>query len=155
MPKKSEKSEKAEKTEKASDPKKSKAVEPPKIVCPLSAHELKQFKALLSLRKRQLLGDVSHMGDEALKKGSDSGDLSSLPMHIADQGTDSFEQEMTLGLMENESDEVKEIEEALVRIGEGRFGVCENCLKPVPKARLKAIPYARSCVPCKKKEDGE
>ncbi|MBI2932836.1 MAG: TraR/DksA C4-type zinc finger protein [Planctomycetes bacterium] len=121
----------------------------------MSSHELRQFRALLLYRRRQLLGDVSMMEDEALKKGSDSGDLSSLPLHIADQGTDSFEQDMTLGLMETESDELREIEEALRRIKDSRFGACENCSKAIPKARLKAIPFARLCVVCKRKEDGE
>lgn len=153
MPKKpdpgaSKKSEDSKKAAKAPAP-------PPKVVSPFDARELREFRGLLTYRKRQLLGDVNHMQDEALKKGVDAGDLSSLPMHIADQGTDSFEQEMTLGLMENEGEELKEIEEAFNRIKENRYGVCEGCYKPIPKARLQAIPYARLCVPCKKKEDGE
>jgi DnaK suppressor protein len=128
---------------------------PPKISSPFGAADLKEFKTLLLNRKRQLEGDVTHMKDEALKKGVDSGDLSSLPMHIADQGTDSFEQEMTLGFMETEGEELKEIDEALLRIKDDRYGVCESCFKSIPKARLEAIPYARLCVPCKRKEDGE
>lgn len=128
---------------------------PPKIVSPLGAAELREFRTVLMQRKRQLAGDVGTMQNEALKKGGDSGDLSSLPLHIADQGTDSFEQEMTLGLMETESGELKEIDEALLRIKENRFGVCESCYKAIPKARLQAIPWARLCVPCKRKEDGE
>lgn len=128
---------------------------PPKIVSPFSAAELREFKALLTQRKKQLAGDVGSMRDEALKKGLDSGDLSSLPMHIADQGTDSFEQEMTLGLMETESGELKEIDEAILRTKNDTFGVCESCYKSIPKTRLQAIPWARLCVPCKRKEDGE
>lgn len=128
---------------------------PPKISSPFGAPELKGFKVLLLNRKRQLAGDVTHMKDEALKKGVDSGDLSSLPLHIADQGTDSFEQEMTIGFMETEGEELKEIEEALTRIRDDRYGVCESCYKSIPKSRLEAIPYARLCVPCKRKEDGE
>jgi RNA polymerase-binding protein DksA len=89
-----------------------------------------------------------------MKKGSDAaGDLSTLPMHLADMGTDSFEQDMSLGLMENETDELHEIEEALERIKDGSFGLCENCKKRIPKERLKAIPYARLCVDCKMKEE--
>ncbi len=128
---------------------------PPKVDCPFNAAELRDFKGLLIARKRQLAGDVNQMKDEALKKGSDAGDLSSLPMHIADQGTDSFEQEMTLELVENESGEMQQIEEAMARIREGRFGVCEGCNKPMLKSRLKAIPYAKLCVECKRKEDGD
>lgn len=119
----------------------------------LSKAELKEFRVLLELRRRLLLGDVSTMESEALKKGSDS-ELSTLPLHMADLGTDNFEQDITLGLMESESDELQEIGEALERIKDGSFGLCENCKKSIPKARLKAIPYTRLCVECKKKEEG-
>jgi len=125
-----------------------------KIESPLSKAELKQFKVLLVLRKRQLLGDVNKMETEALKK-ADAGDLSSLPMHMADQGTDNFEQDITLGLMESEGEELQEIQEAIDRIADNSFGVCENCKKAIPKPRLKAIPYTRLCLACKKKEEGE
>lgn len=121
----------------------------------LSKSELNEFKALLIHRKKVLLGDVKGLENEAMKKGTDAaGDLSTLPMHLADLGTDSFEQDISLGLMENESDEIHEIEEALERIKDGSFGLCESCKKKIPKERLKAIPYARLCVNCKKKEEG-
>ncbi len=98
---------------------------------------------------------MSTLEGEAMKKGSDAaGDLSTLPMHLADMGTDSFEQDMSLGLMETETDELHEIEEAFERIKDGSFGLCENCKKKIPKERLKAIPYARLCVNCKMKEEG-
>lgn len=121
----------------------------------LSKSELNDFKALLLHRKRVLQGDVKTLEGEAMKKGSEAaGDLSTLPMHLADLGTDSFEQEMSLGLMETESDELNEIQEAFERIKDGTFGLCETCKKKIPKERLKAIPYARLCVGCKKKEEG-
>lgn len=121
----------------------------------LSKSELNEFKALLLARKAVLQGDVKTLEDEACKKGSDAaGDLSTLPMHLADLGTDSHEQDISLGLMENESDEIKEIQEAFERIKDGSYGLCENCRKKVPKERLRAIPYARLCVTCKTKEEG-
>lgn len=135
-----------------SKPEKSDKVD--KIESPLSKAELKQFKVLLQLRKRQLVGDVNKLESEALKK-VDAGDLSSLPLHMADQGTDNFEQDITLGLMESEGEELQQIQEALDRIADNSFGVCENCKKPIPKPRLKAIPYTRLCLGCKKKEEGE
>ena len=121
----------------------------------LSKAELNEFKTLLLLRKRKLQGDVTTLEGEAMKKGSDAaGDLSTLPMHLADMGTDSFEQDMSLGLMETETDELHEIEEAFERMKDGSYGLCENCRKKIPKERLKAIPYARLCVNCKMKEEG-
>ena len=121
----------------------------------LSKSELKEFKNLLLARKAVLQGDVKTLEDEACKKGTDAaGDLSTLPMHLADLGTDSHEQDISLGLMENETDELHEIQEAFERIKDGSFGLCETCRKKIPKERLKAIPYARLCVACKKKEEG-
>ncbi len=120
-----------------------------------SKSELGEFRAVLLRRRKILMGDVKGLEDEACRKGTDAaGDLSTLPMHLADLGTDSFEQDISLGLMENEADEIKEIEEALERIKDGSFGLCESCKKKVPKERLRAIPYARLCVNCKKKEEG-
>ena len=122
----------------------------------LTRSELKQFEALLRKRRAILQGDVSKLENDALQTGSQSGsgNLSHVPLHIADLGTDSFEQDMSLGIMESESNELKQIEEALERIKDKSFGLCENCQKAIPKGRLKAIPYARFCVGCKKKEEG-
>lgn len=121
----------------------------------LSKSELKEFQTLLLHRKAVLQGDVKTLEDEACKKGTDAaGDLSTLPMHLADLGTDSHEQDISLGLMENETDELHQIQEAFERIKDGSFGMCESCHKKIPKERLKAIPYARLCVACKKKEEG-
>lgn len=127
----------------------------PPVKSGLSAGELREFKDLLVRRMRVLKGDVKALESGAMKKGSEAaGDLSTLPQHLADLGTDNFEQDISLGLMESESDEMQEIEEALERIKDRTFGLCENCRKKVPKERLKAIPYTRLCVGCKKKEEG-
>ena len=119
-----------------------------------SRKELKEFRVLLLRRKILLAGDVAGLEREGMKKGADAaGDLSTLPMHLADLGTDSFEQDISLGRMESESDEIKEIDEALERIGDGSFGLCDGCQKRIPKNRLQAIPYTRLCVSCKIKEE--
>lgn len=117
--------------------------------------DLKDYKKLLLARRAQLKGDFDKLGHETLERNpqESSGDLSSMPLHMADVGTDSFEKDMTLGLIESEAEELKEIEEALKRIEAGTFGVCETCKKLVPKARLRAIPYARLCIDCKQKEE--
>jgi DnaK suppressor protein len=104
---------------------------------------------LLALRER-LNGDVSHLADEALRKNQQeaSGNLSSMPIHMADIGSDNFEQEFTLSLMESEEGTLDAIESALERITTGTFGACEECGVKIPKARLNAIPYAPLCVKC-------
>jgi len=112
--------------------------------------EVKLFKdRLLALRAR-LRGDVSQMADTALRKSRSeaNGDLSSMPIHMADIGTDNFDQEFTLSLMESEGDALKQIEVALERIDEETYGDCEECGAKIPKARLTAIPYTALCVKC-------
>ncbi len=107
---------------------------------------------LVSLRSR-LNGDVTHLADEALRStgGEASGSLSNAPLHMADLGTDNFEQEFTLSLLQNQEQALDEIREALGRIDRGTFGQCEECHQPIPKARLQALPYTRHCVECARK----
>jgi len=104
---------------------------------------------LLALRAR-LRGDVDQMADAALKKrrSDASGDLSSMPIHMADIGSDNFEQEFTLTLMESEEVTLELIETSLERIEDGTYGQCEECGVKIPKARLNAVPYASMCVKC-------
>ena len=115
--------------------------------------ELEGFRQqLLDLRSR-LRGDVSHLTSEALRKtgGEASGSLSNTPIHMADLGTDNFDQEFTLGLIQNEEQALDEIGGALDRLAQGTFGRCEECHKEIPKQRLQAIPYTRHCVECARK----
>src|ERR1700747_3470031 len=107
---------------------------------------------LLALRSR-LDGDISHLADEALRKNQKdaSGNLSSMPIHMADIGTDNFEQEFTLSLLANVEQSLEEIAAALERLDDGTFGRCEECRGDIPKARLEVLPYARYCVGCARK----
>lgn len=115
--------------------------------------ELDTFRqALVGLRQR-LSGDVSQLADEALRAqgGEASGSLSNAPLHMADLGTDAFEQEFTLSLLQNQEQALEEITFALDRIDKGTFGRCEECNGPIPKGRLNALPYVRHCVDCARK----
>ncbi len=109
---------------------------------------------LLALRAR-LRGDVNQMADAALKKNRSegNGDLSSMPIHMADLGSDNFEQEFTLSLMESEEGTLDQIEASLERIEEGNYGQCEECGVKIPKLRLNAIPYATLCVKCASEQE--
>lgn len=112
--------------------------------------EAKPFKELLIILRARLRGDVNALADAALRKtrSESSGDLSAMPIHMADVGSDNFEQEFTLSLMENDETTLEQIEGALERIEDGVYGQCVECGKRVPKARLKAIPYTPHCVKC-------
>ncbi|MFH1228194.1 MAG: TraR/DksA C4-type zinc finger protein [Planctomycetota bacterium] len=121
----------------------------------MSPQVLKQFRNILLSYKEILQGDLKQMGKEALDKSRTdaSGDLSNLPLHAADQGTDTFEQDFTIGIMENEGKEIRQIEEALDRINEKTYGMCESCGNPIPEARLRVVPFASFCIKCQSKNE--
>ncbi len=115
--------------------------------------ELEKFKEALLDRKHQMIQDVDKMTDEVLMRSPDEsrGDFN----HMADMGSDNFDQDFTIGLMEKEQEELREIDAALERIGDGSFGTCTECEKKIGTERLKAIPYARLCIACKTAEEKE
>jgi DnaK suppressor protein len=112
--------------------------------------ESKVYKERLLALRARLRGEVNQLANAALKKNrpDGAGEQSSMPIHMADLGSDNFEQEFTLSLMENEEDTLVSIESALERIEDGTYGQCEECGVKIPKLRLNAIPYAPLCVKC-------
>ncbi|MFB0554686.1 MAG: TraR/DksA family transcriptional regulator [Phycisphaerae bacterium] len=114
----------------------------------LTSADTEHFKQMLLEKRREILRNVNEFEDEALKKSrlDATGDLSSMPIHMADIGTDNYEQEFALGLMDSERKLLREIDEALGRIEQGTYGICEGTGKPIPKARLEAQPWAKYCI---------
>ena len=112
--------------------------------------ESKVYKERLLAVRARMRGDVNQLADAALKKNGkeSSGNLSSMPIHMADIGSDAYEQEFALTLMETEEGTLDAIEAALERIEEGTYGICEECGTKIAKARLNAIPYVALCVKC-------
>ncbi len=106
------------------------------------------FRGLLLQKRKEIFQNVFEIEGEALKKSrlDASGDLSSMPIHMADIGTDNYEQEFALDLMDSERRILHEIDDALQRVEEGVYGICEGTGQPIPKARLEAQPWARYCV---------
>lgn len=114
----------------------------------LTAAELDHFKRMLLFKRMQIIGSVNEMQDEALSQSrmNASGDLSSMPIHMADIGSDNYEQEFALELVDSERKLLAEIHYALERIEEGCYGICQKTGEPIQKARLEAKPWARYCV---------
>ena len=111
--------------------------------------EVKPFKELLLELRARLRGDVSTMANAALSKSGSSGSgAGAVSNHMADLGSDTYEQDNTILLMNNEGETLTQIEGALVRIEEGVYGSCAECSCKIPKTRLKAIPYTPYCVKC-------
>ncbi len=101
---------------------------------------------MLLAKLTEILGNVTSMETETLRR--DRSDLSNMPIHMADLGTDNYEIENTLGLMDSERKILIEIDNALKRIDDGTYGICESRGERIPRERLKAIPWARYCVAC-------
>ncbi len=110
--------------------------------------EIETYRQRLLRIKRRMGGDLSTLENEALRHvgGEASGNLSNVPVHPADLGTDNYEEEFTLGLMERQSDLLQDVLDALERIKEGTFGRCEECGEEIPKERLNVVPYTRYCL---------
>ncbi len=119
----------------------------------IKAAELKAFRTTLEALRSRLRGDVTTMADAALRhSGSDAnGDLSRMPIHMADIGSDAYEQEFTLSLMANEEETLELVELALERIKAKKYGTCEECGGVIAKKRLEAIPFAAMCIRCAEK----
>jgi RNA polymerase-binding protein DksA len=108
----------------------------------LTPRELEHYRELLLAKRRELVGDMSSMEREALRSAQGSN-LSNLPLHMADMGTDNYEQEFTLGLVEKDRQLLREINRALAKIMDGTYGICEGTGKPITKPRLEAQPWAK------------
>ena len=117
--------------------------------------EIDRYRELLRELGRRSKKDFSDLSNEALRRsgGEASGNLSNTPMHLADLGTDNFEQELSMNLLEKGEDRLEEIGAALERIEQGQFGVCEECGKEIGRERLDALPYARLCVSCARQRE--
>lgn len=111
----------------------------------LSQKELEFFREILLTKRRELVGDMSSMEREALRSSSGSN-LSNLPIHMADMGTDNYEQEFTLGLVEKDRVLLRELNGALGKLQDGSYGLCEGTGKPISKARLEAQPWAKHSI---------
>ena len=122
---------------------------PPKRKTKMVKKELDFYRDLLLSERSRLLGLVNGMEDEALR--SKGGNLSNMPIHMADVGTDTFDQDLALGMAETERKLLNEINSALKRIQEKSYGVCEMTGKPIPKARLNAKPWARLTIDAARK----
>ena len=117
--------------------------------------ELVYFKKLILKRKEEVLEEIKHLSEDTLKKSQKdaSGDISGYTYHMADVATDAYDREFSLGLASNEQNSLYELDDALKKIDEGTFGICEECNSLITKIRLKAVPYARLCVKCQKKKE--
>jgi RNA polymerase-binding transcription factor DksA len=115
--------------------------------------EMEAYRRWLLALAERYRGGVSQLHDEASHGlgGESGGGISDVPMHPADLGNASYEEEMNLTLLEAQEQLFEECDAALGRIANGAFGLCEECRRPIAAGRLQACPYARHCVACARK----
>lgn len=117
--------------------------------------ELAEFKKIILKVKDGMVDDIKHISEDTLKKSQKdaSGDISGYTYHMADVATDTYDREFSVGLASNERQALYELSDALKKIEDGTYGVCEECKSLIAKNRLKAVPYARLCVKCQEKRE--
>ncbi len=117
--------------------------------------DLKEFKKIVLKKKEEILDDLKHISDDTLRKSQKeaSGDISGYTYHMADVATDNYDREFSLGLASGERKFIYELDDALKRIEDGTFGICDDCKNSITKIRLKAVPSARLCIKCQQKRE--
>jgi DnaK suppressor protein len=113
-----------------------------------SDKELQKIKKNILAEKQRIIEDVMGLkGDSVNKSLKDvSGDLSGYSFHMADMATDLYDREFALGLAEGERELLYALDDALKKIQDGTYGLCETCGEKIPKGRLKVVPQARYCL---------
>ncbi len=116
--------------------------------------ELTDFKKVILKKKDEIMENIDHVSEDTKKSQKDaSGDISGYSFHMADVATDTYDREFSLGLASNDRKVIYELDDALKRIEEGTFGICEECKSAIAKTRLKALPHARFCLKCQEKKE--
>ena len=107
----------------------------------------KQKEKLLQLRDA-MVDSMAGVAQDTLRSRAEGSEASAFGMHQADAGSDAYDRDFALSLLSQEQDALYEIDQALKRIELGTYGTCEMSGKPIPRARLEAIPFARFTVEC-------
>ncbi|HBG61074.1 MAG: hypothetical protein A2Y03_11430 [Omnitrophica WOR_2 bacterium GWF2_38_59] len=117
--------------------------------------KLETYRNLLVKMREDIINDIKSMSNVSGAAGEDSSDVSGHVLHMADVATDMYDKEFSLGLASKDRVLLQKIDEALVRIDHGTYGLCIATKKPISPARLKAIPYAEYCLEYQEKMEQE
>ena len=106
------------------------------------------------VEERQRVAERAGRHDDEIASSDQDGDLTTYPLHLADEGTDTMEQEQDLLMRSRDGQHMALIDNALRKIYKesDRYGICENCGRDIPLERLEMVPWARFCLECVTKE---
>ena len=119
----------------------------------LSTKQIEQYRNRLREMRDRMLGEVDSVVESIREEISPTGNLSGIPVHMADSAPDQLDAD--IDVVENERDMLEQIQAALHRIEAGTFGKCVDCGTAIPAGRLRVIPYTPYCVPCANKHAAE
>ena len=116
--------------------------------------QVKQFRQLLITERVKLAEEIKTIAREASTSPRDaSGDLSAYTVHMADMAADTYDRELSMNLVSSEQELLYQIDDALKRLDDGSFGICQQCSQPIAMSRLKAVPYASLCIACQRAKE--
>jgi DnaK suppressor protein len=123
----------------------------------MSKADIKFYKALLVAEREKIGGDISSISKDTLKRSQRdaSGDLSGYSFHMADNASDNYDVEFSLGRASEEQKLLYVIDDALRRMQEGTYGCCQQCNNNIAKNRLQALPHAALCIECQKANEAD
>jgi RNA polymerase-binding protein DksA len=120
----------------------------------LTKDQLKQFRQLLLTERAKFVAEIRSIAEDTSKSPREaSGDLSAYTIHMADMAADTYERELSMNIVSSEQEVLYQIDDALKRMDEGTFGVCQSCNQPIIISRLKAVPYAAMCIGCQRSKE--
>ena len=120
----------------------------------MDKQQLKQFKQMLLQERAKFAGEIKSIARDASKTPREaSGDLSSYTIHMADMSADAYDRELAMNIAESSQEVLYQIDEAIKRIDDGTYGLCQTCQKPIGISRLKVVPYTSMCIECQRDKE--
>ena len=121
----------------------------------MTKKDIEHFKKLLLKKRKELIEQMSFIKEAEMKSTvkEAAGDHSAYALHMADQGTDTSEREKNFFYAQRDGRLLYHIDQALERIEDNSFGLCDSCRNAIQHERLEAVPHARLCIGCKSKEE--
>src|ERR1700737_1484388 len=114
---------------------------------------IEEFNRLLLDERKRLRDELSEMEEHQVKTEEKPVADAANEDDLVDVATEAFEREKELALESSVQGMLEMVEEALKKVRDGTYGICDGCAKPIDGNRLRAIPYARLCIKCKEQEE--
>ena len=120
----------------------------------MTKQQVKQFRQVLLQERAKCAGEIRSIARETAKNPREaSGDLSAYTVHMADMSADTYERELAMNIASSEQEVLYQIDDALKRIDDGAYGLCQQCAKPIGLSRLKVVPYTSMCITCQRAKE--